>query len=120
MLKQSIRLLLLCCMLSAASLARSAAPTQEAKEKAPSEEAAVSQPAVYRVEYVVREIEKGKAVNTRSYVLMARSDVKGKAERAAFRVGSRVPILTGTPKAERGNGCGACCAVLRGRHEHRL
>jgi hypothetical protein len=74
---------------------------QVAKEPPPSESTvAVSPPAVYRVEYVVREIEKGKPVNARSYLLMAHSDVKGKGERAAVRVGSRVPIATGTPKSD--------------------
>jgi hypothetical protein len=95
MQKQSIRLLLLCFMLCCVSFSASAVRAQEAKETPSSEPTPTNySPAAYRVEYVVREIEKGKPVNTRSYVLMARSNLKGKAERAAFRVGSRVPILT--------------------------
>lgn len=93
MQKQLIRLLLLCFLWGVPS-SLSSAHAQEAKEKPSGEPAAAAASTIYRVEYVVREIEKGKSVNTRSYVLMARSDLKGKAERAGFRVGSRVPIPT--------------------------
>ena len=101
MQKQSIRLLLLCSVVYGASFSASALCAQEAKEKA-SSEAPVPAPLVYRVEYIVREIEKGKPVNTRSYVMMARaSHGKVHEDRASFRVGSRVPILMGnTPKPE--------------------
>lgn len=91
MQKQSIRLLLLCSIVYGVSFSVSAPCAQEAKEKTtPSEAPAL----VYRVEYIVREIEKAKPVNTRSYVLMAKAG-RGSSpgERASFRVGSRVPIL---------------------------
>ena len=101
MQKQLIRLLLLCSILWGAFLSLSAAHAQEAKEK-PSGEPAAAVSLVYRVEYVVREIEKGKPVNTRSDVLMAKAGRGGvPGERASFRVGSRVPILIGSaPKPE--------------------
>ncbi len=101
MQKRFTRLLLFCSILWGVSFSPRVVRAQEAKETPSSEAAAtVSSPTIYRVEYVVREIEKGKATNTRSYVLMAHSDRKGKSERAAFRVGSRVPILTSTGKTE--------------------
>jgi hypothetical protein len=93
MRKQSIRLLRLCFILSCVSFSASALRAQVAKETPFSEPTTTSPTAVYRVEYVVREIEKGKPVNARTYLLMAHSDLKGKADKAAFRVGSRVPIL---------------------------
>jgi hypothetical protein len=90
-------LLLLCFTLLSWSFSASAGRAQQANGEPSSEAAAAaSQPALYRVQYAVREIEKGKPTNTRSYVLMANSGPKGKADRALFRVGSRVPILAGT------------------------
>ncbi len=101
MQKQLTRLLLLCFILWGEPFSVGVVRAQEARETPSSEAAATVSPStIYRVEYVVREIEKGKPVNTRSYVLMAHSDLKGKSERAAFRVGSRVPILTSTGKTE--------------------
>jgi hypothetical protein len=100
MRNQLARLLLLCFILTWVSFSASAVRAQVAKETPSSEPTAASPAAVYRVEYVVREIEKGKPVNARTYVLMAHSDLKGKAERAALRVGSRVPIATSTPKSD--------------------
>jgi hypothetical protein len=102
MREQLTRLVFWCFILSCVSFPVSAVRAQTAKEPPPSESTvAVSPPAVYRVEYVVREIEKGKAVNARTYVLIAQSGLKGKGpERAAVRVGSRVPIATGTPKSD--------------------
>jgi hypothetical protein len=97
------RLLLLCSIIYGVSFSGSAVRAQEAKEKPSSEAAAfVAAPVVYRLEYVVREIERGKPVNMRNYVLMARSG-RGtfNGDRASFRVGSRVPILmASTPKPE--------------------
>ena len=93
MRNQLARLLLLGFILTRVSFCASAARAQVAKETPSSEPTAALPPAVYRVEYVMREIEKGKPVNARTYVLMAHSDLKGKADKAAFRVGSRVPIL---------------------------
>ena len=101
MRKQLTRLLLLCLILPYVSLSANPMRAQEAKGTPPSEPTPTNySPAIYRVEYSVGEIEKGKPVNARTYVLMARSDVKGKAERVAVRVGSRVPIATGTPKSD--------------------
>lgn len=94
--KRLARLLVLSSVLLGLPYYLCAARAQEAKETPSSEPTATAASAIYRVEYVVREMEKGKPVNTRSYVLMAHSDLKGKAERAAFRVGSRIPISTGT------------------------
>jgi hypothetical protein len=99
MQKQLMNLLLLCSMPWGAAFSLSAAHAQEAKEK-PSGEAAVSPIAVYRMEYTVREIEKGKPVNTRGYVLMTRAG-RGPQDSAGFHVGSRVPIVTASsPKPE--------------------
>ena len=101
MQSQLTRLLFLCFILLGWPFSSSAVRAQEAKEK-PSGEAPVAASLVYRVEYVVREIEKGKPSNTRSYVLMARAG-RGSSpgDRASFRVGSRVPILmASTPKPE--------------------
>ncbi len=99
MQKQLTRLLLLCFVICGVSLSASAVRAQEAKEtkETSSSEVAAMTPLVYRVEYVVREIEKGKPVNTRNYVLMAKAGRGGvpgdRGDRASFRVGSRVPIL---------------------------
>jgi hypothetical protein len=101
MRNQLARFLLLCFILTGVSFSGSAVHAQVAKETPSSEPTAASPPGVYRVEYVVREIEKGKPVNARTYVLMAHSGLKGKVERAAVRVGSRVPIVrTGVPKSD--------------------
>jgi hypothetical protein len=100
MRKLLARFLNLCFILPCVSFSATAVRAQQAKEAPSSEPTTASPAAVYRVEYVVREIEKGKPANARTYVLMARSDLKGKAERAAFRVGSRVPLATGTPKSD--------------------
>jgi hypothetical protein len=102
MQKQLTRLLLLCFVLPGWS-SSIAALAQEAKEKPSGEPAVAALSTIYRVEYVVREIEKGKAVNSRSYVLMARTGRGGAlalpGDRAAFRVGSRVPIvMASSPK----------------------
>lgn len=44
---------------------------------------------IYRLDYVVRELEDGKRINSRNYSLSARTQ-----EWASIRVGSRVPIGT--------------------------
>jgi len=98
MRKLLARFLNLCFILPCVSFSASAVRAQQAKETPSREPTAASPSAVYRVEYVVREIEKGKPVNARTYVLMAHSGPKRGADRAAVRVGSRVPIATGTPK----------------------
>jgi len=100
MQKQLTRLLILCSIVHGVSFSASAVRAQEAKETPAGEPTAAVPSAIYRVEYVVREIEKGKPANTRSYILMARSDVKGRGEWAKFRVGSRVPIPTTMTKTE--------------------
>ena len=54
--------------------------------------AAVRKPSnVYRVEYTIREVEGGKVLNSRKYMLMAEEQ-----QWARTRVGSRVPYPTGT------------------------
>ncbi len=45
---------------------------------------------VYRVDYAVHELEKGKRSNTRNYTLMVEP-----GDRASFRVGSEIPLAMG-------------------------
>jgi hypothetical protein len=61
---------------------------QEAKGLAESDKTSAAKEArpVFRVEYVVREMEDGKRTNARSYMLLVRNDRMSK-----LRVGSRVP-----------------------------
>ena len=56
----------------------------------PHTEAASGRPA-YRLDFVLSEFESGKKVNTRNYVMLLQEDHKGQ-----FRVGSRVPVVTGS------------------------
>lgn len=57
---------------------------QETDKKAPQEERTSG---FYKLDIVMREMEDGKTVNTRNYMLMLRGDESGQ-----LRVGSRVPI----------------------------
>jgi len=75
------------------ALSISAAGQEASSEK--SEKEAKSAPAtkpvaVYRVDYAIRELEDGKVLNTRKYMLMTESQGWARS-----RVGSRVPILGG-------------------------
>ena len=54
----------------------------------------------YKLEFVVQEVEGGKALNSRSYSTQAASDAR---DGASIRAGSRVPIPVGGP-ANQGNG----------------
>src|SRR5215472_15667943 len=81
------------------AVALGAPRAQEPAEKEPEakttthEESAKKQEPVhslYRVDYVVREIEHGKTSNTRKYTLTAEEH-----KSSSFRVGSRIPLATG-------------------------
>lgn len=70
------------------------AGAQETKQ--PKEAAAEKQTkpvAAYRLEFVVRELENGKRVNARSYMMLVQDDTPAKV-----RVGSRVPYATVGPQ----------------------
>jgi len=76
-------------------LAAGLATAQEApKAAAPPSEAQKKPASAYRLDFVVRELEDGKRINSRNYSLSAKS-----GERALLRVGSRVPYVTGTNPA---------------------
>lgn len=45
----------------------------------------------YRLEFALNEFESGKQVNARNYIMLLQDDHKGQ-----FRVGSRVPVVTGS------------------------
>jgi hypothetical protein len=70
------------------------ARAQEVKKENQSQE--ISTPkrarptALYRVEFVVRELENGKRINARSYTMLARE-----VQHTRIRVGNRVPYSTG-------------------------
>ena len=73
---------------------------QEAGERAGSTATSQSVPKKangYRVDFVIRELEDGKRVNARSYMMMIDSDRPGYAK---LRVGSRVPIATGANQVQ--------------------
>ena len=78
-------------LLTAAGLlmaASFAAPQQEPPKAAPGwKDASTRGVNVYRLDFVVRELEDGKQLNSRSYSLSAKSDDWG-----GLRVGSRVPV----------------------------
>ncbi len=61
---------------------------QDNKEAANAPE---KKPTFYRLDLSVREMDGSKVVNTRNYTLNAKGDDWGK-----FRVGSRIPVVTGT------------------------
>lgn len=61
---------------------------QDNKEAAKTPEKA---PMFYKLDLSVREMDGSKVVNTRSYTLNAKGDDYGR-----FRVGSRIPVSTGT------------------------
>lgn len=63
---------------------------QETPKPAVSAEAQTRRVAVYRLEFVVRELEDGKRVNSRSYTVSVQDDAWDRV-----RVGSRVPIHMG-------------------------
>ncbi|MBZ5544138.1 MAG: hypothetical protein LAO07_10725 [Acidobacteriia bacterium] len=79
--------------LSFAATSKSAA-AQEAPKSAehgtPAVAAETKPVSVYRLDFVVRELEDGKRLNLRNYSLSAKS-----RQWASLRVGSRIPIMTG-------------------------
>ncbi len=59
--------------------------------------AAAQQNPTYRVEFMFTELEDGKKVNTRSYAIdVVRGTSNHDASKGMFRVGSRVPVATGS------------------------
>jgi len=82
-------LVLLAVVLS--TLGLRAAAQEVSSEKSPKEGklAAATKPvAVYRVDYTIREMEDGKVLNSRKYMLMVETN-----DWARSRVGNRVPIM---------------------------
>jgi hypothetical protein len=76
--------------LTAAALLMSAgfaSPQEGQKASTGSKEASTRPASVYRLDFVVRELEDGKQLNSRSYSLSAKSGDWG-----GLRVGSRVPV----------------------------
>ncbi len=74
----------------------STARAQETKEKQSKDVTAEKQskpPTFYRVDYSISELDHGKRANTRNYTLK----VEGDRGNAGFRVGSRIPLSSGTP-----------------------
>ncbi|MEJ2010186.1 MAG: hypothetical protein P8Z30_18865 [Acidobacteriota bacterium] len=69
------------------TIAASAAPLQDQPQQAANKEAAQNV-SIYRVHYKIDEVENGKTVNSRSYVMMAQT---GKT--ASTRIGGRVPYV---------------------------
>ena len=73
------------------STARPQEATKEKQSKENSAEKQANPPNFYRLDYTIRELDHGKRTNTRNYTLKVQS-----GERAKFRVGSRIPVVTGT------------------------
>jgi len=71
----------------ALSLSTAFAQQEKAKESATTEQKPV---AAYRIEFSVREIEDGKRLNSRNYMMMV-----DEGDRGMIRVGNRVPFQTG-------------------------
>jgi len=79
-------------------LAGSLAAAQETpKAASPPSEAPAKLAFVYRLDFVVRELEGGKRINSRDYSLSAKSH-----EWASLRVGSRVPAYPYESKGDKG------------------
>jgi hypothetical protein len=74
------------------STARPQEATKEKQSKENSAEKQTNPPNFYRVDYTIRELDHGKRTNTRNYTLK----VETRGERAKFRVGNRIPVVTGT------------------------
>lgn len=63
---------------------------QPKKSEAPVAENVARQAAIYRLEFIVREVEEGKRLNSRSYVMSVEDGDEG-----SVHVGNRVPYSTG-------------------------
>ncbi|HZU21516.1 MAG TPA: hypothetical protein VE998_01715 [Terriglobales bacterium] len=86
-------------MLIAATMMAALPPVAQ-EQKPPRSDAAPSvhqEPAreSYRLDYTITETEDGKKVNARTYTLMCED--RGISTRGVLKIGSRVPIVTGTP-----------------------
>ncbi len=54
----------------------------------------------YKVEFTLKEMENGKSINSRSYLMLVRADAIPKfTDTKRLRVGSRVPVSTGVGNA---------------------
>ena len=81
-------------------LAAGLATAQETpKAASPPSEAAIKPASAYRLDYVVRELEDGKRINSRSYSLSMRAQQQGTDKlvvaAASLRIGGKVPYATG-------------------------
>jgi hypothetical protein len=72
-------------------------PSAAAQEAAKESEAQLKPADSYKVEFTVNELENGKKINSRSYSMLLRAVAVPKwTDRQGLRVGSKVPIATGT------------------------
>lgn len=54
----------------------------------------------YRLDFVMKEMEQGKVVNSRSYSTMVSTDSSQARDRGSIRAGTRIPIPIATPGSE--------------------
>lgn len=54
----------------------------------------------YRLDFVMKEVEQGKVVNSRSYSTMVSTDSSQARDRGSIRAGTRIPIPLGAPGTE--------------------
>jgi hypothetical protein len=54
----------------------------------------------YRLDFVMKEMEQGKVVNSRSYSTLVSTDATQGRDRGSIRAGTRIPISTMTPGVE--------------------
>jgi hypothetical protein len=76
--------------LSAAAAPQDTSTEEPAKAAANTGEAGKSSHSLYRLDFVVRELEGGKRINSREYSVWA-----SRIRDARLRVGNRIPIVTG-------------------------
>ncbi len=67
----------------------------ETKVATASSQAQTRPVSVYRIQFLIRELEDGKQINSRQYTLSAKS-----REWARLRVGSRVPLMAGSTQLQ--------------------
>jgi len=107
MILQGLVLAFLVTLFPALSMKAAAQEASSEKSEKEGKVAAVAKPvAVYRVDFTMREMEDGKVLNTRKYMLM--TDSQGWAK---SRVGSRVPISTGNEVTYQDVGINIDCRV---------
>jgi hypothetical protein len=72
-------------------------PWAAAQETAKEGETQVKPSGSYKVDFTVNEVDGGKKINSRSYMMLLRAQaVPQWSDRQQLRIGSRVPISTGT------------------------